>query len=85
MILAEELLCGFVLFRNPQNREEAGRLFRDASEAYQTLSDASKRAQYDASLHDSSFRRANVRPEYSDPFASSGGSRRGVLLSVSAL
>lgn len=63
--------------RNPQNREEAGRRFRDASEAYQTLSDASKRAQYDASLHDASFRRENVRPEYSGPFASSAGSGRG--------
>ncbi|CDJ58875.1 DnaJ domain-containing protein, putative [Eimeria maxima] len=36
---------------NPNNREEAGRRFRDASEAYQTLSDPNKRSQYDSSLH----------------------------------
>ncbi|KAL8454815.1 hypothetical protein Emed_000066 [Eimeria media] len=55
--------------RNPQNREEAGRRFREASEAYQTLSDASKRAQYDASLNAADFRHASSRPGYSDPFS----------------
>ncbi|KAL8425392.1 hypothetical protein Efla_003620 [Eimeria flavescens] len=49
--------------RNPQNREEAGRRFREASEAYQTLSDVGKRAQYDASLNAANFRRASSRPE----------------------
>ncbi|KAL8435966.1 hypothetical protein ACSSS7_002107 [Eimeria intestinalis] len=55
--------------RNPQNRDEAGRRFREASEAYQTLSDAAKRAQYDASLNAADFRRAGRRHDYSDPFS----------------
>ncbi|CDJ51235.1 DnaJ domain-containing protein, putative [Eimeria brunetti] len=56
--------------RNPNNREEAGRKFRDASEAYQTLSDPTRRAQYDASLDAASYRQAGGYSGYSDPFSS---------------
>ncbi|CDI74065.1 DnaJ domain-containing protein, putative [Eimeria praecox] len=56
--------------RNPNNREEAGRRFRDASEAYQTLSDPAKRAQYDASLDGASSRQTGGYSGYADPFAS---------------
>ncbi|KAL8275499.1 hypothetical protein Esti_000450 [Eimeria stiedai] len=61
--------------RNPQNREEAGRRFREASEAYQTLSDAAKRAEYDASLNASNFCHASSRPDHSGSF--SGPSAQG--------
>ncbi|CDJ35910.1 DnaJ domain-containing protein, putative [Eimeria mitis] len=63
--------------RNPDNREEAGRKFRDASEAYQTLSDPAKRAQYDASIDAASSRQAGGYSGYSDPFASRGRADRG--------
>lgn len=64
-------------YRNPQNREEAGKRFREASEAYQTLSDAKKRAQYDASLSGPAYRQASGHSEYSDPFASRPRGDRG--------
>ncbi|CDJ69702.1 DnaJ domain-containing protein, putative [Eimeria necatrix] len=48
--------------RNPNNREEAGKRFREASEAFETLSDPAKRAQYDASL-EASFRRPGVEAD----------------------
>ncbi|XP_026193501.1 uncharacterized protein LOC34617671 [Cyclospora cayetanensis] len=63
--------------RNPSNREEAGKRFREASEAYQTLSDPTKRAQYDASLDGASFQHASGRSGYSEPFEFRTRSNRG--------
>lgn len=63
--------------RNPQNREEAGKRFREASEAYQTLSDAKKRAHYDASFSGPAYRPESGRSEYSGPFASRPRADRG--------
>jgi curved DNA-binding protein CbpA len=49
--------------RNPENTEEAGKKFKEISEAYEVLGDEDKRQQYDRLLYFSSYPRRTITVE----------------------
>ncbi|XP_029967563.1 dnaJ homolog subfamily B member 2 isoform X2 [Salarias fasciatus] len=54
--------------KNPDNKEEAERKFKELAEAYEVLSDKSKRDEYDRFGNDRTRQTGTSRPDYSSDF-----------------
>lgn len=59
--------------KNPKNKEEAEKKFKEIVEAYETLSDPQKRSFYDKSIEESRIRRERAAASYNSFFDSHHG------------